>query len=388
MSLRREFCELAGRDGANVSELCTRFTISRKTGYKWLARSRAEGEAGLADQSRRPTMSPRLSDAETVERVLALRAKRPTWGGRKLKRRLEDRGEGAPAASTITEILRRAGCLDPAEAANHRPVQRFEYAAPNDLWQMDFKGHVAMAQRRCHPFMVADDHSRYVLGLAACVDESTETVQVLLTAIFRRYGMPWRVLCDNGPPWGTVHAERGLTTLGAWLTRLGIGINHGRPYHPQTQGKLERLNRTLKEDVLDLRLPVPDLVTSPRYPDLPSYQRAFDAWRTTYNVERPHESLNLATPSTRYAVSPRTFPEVLPPVDYEAGDLVRIVGQNGFIWFKNHTYRISRALIGQRVGVRPTTTEGVWEVRYCDLLMRSLDVRGPRPAHIESTISR
>lgn len=218
MSLRREFCELASRDGANVSELCRRFAISRKTGYKWLARYQAEGGVGLVDQPRRPEVSPRLSDAAIVERVLALRTTHPTWGGRKLKRRLEDQGEEAPAASTITEILRRAGCLDPAEAASHRPVQRFEHDAPNDLWQMDFKGHVAMTQRRCHPLMVADDHSRYVLGLAACVDESTETVQALLTEIFRRYGMPWRMLCDNGAPWGTVQAESGLTTLSAWLT--------------------------------------------------------------------------------------------------------------------------------------------------------------------------
>ena len=332
-------------------------------------------------------VSPRLSDAAIVERVLALRTTHPTWGGRKLKRRLEDQGEEAPAASTITEILRRAGCLDPAEAASHRPVQRFEHDAPNDLWQMDFKGHVAMTQRRCHPLMVADDHSRYVLGLAACVDESTETVQALLTEIFRRYGMPWRMLCDNGAPWGTVQAESGLTTLSAWLTRLGIGIVHGRPYHPQTQGKLERLNRTLKEDVLTRRLPDTDVLTIPRYPDLPAYQRAFDAWRTTYNFERPHEALGLSTPSTRYDPSPRTFPEVLPPVDYEAGDLVRTVGINGMIWFQNHKHKISRALVGQRVGVRPTTTDGVWEVRYCHVLVRTLDERGPWPPLIESTIS-
>lgn len=387
MSLRREFCELASQDDANVSALCKRFRISRKTGYKMLERFRAEGEAGLANRSRRPTVSPRLSDPVLVERVLALRTEHPTWGGRKLKRRLEDLGETAPAASTITEMLRRAGCLDPAKSAQHRPFQRFVHAAPNDLWQMDFKGHVAMGTRRCHPFMVADDHSRYVVGLTACADESTETVQALLTAMFRRYGMPWRILCDNGSPWGTVHAESGLTTVSAWLTRLGIRILHGRPYHPQTQGKLERLNRTLAEDVLAIRLPMPDVLTTPSFPDLATYQRAFDHWRAIYNRDRPHEALGLATPSTRYTASSRSFPETLPPVTYEDGDHIRKVDHNGVIWFKNDTYRMSKALVGELVGLRATTTDGVWEVRYCHVIVRTLDLRGPRNEDRASSIT-
>jgi transposase InsO family protein len=373
VSLRTEFCALASAEGANVRELCRRFGISRKTGYKWLEREETAGAAGLADRSRRPHTMPRLTEAAVTDRVLALRDAHPTWGGRKLRRRLQDLGDPAPAASTITEILRRAGRLDPAVGATHTAWQRFERAAPNELWQMDFKGDIAIGAGRCYPLHVLDDHSRYVLGLVACADQRTATVQTALTAIFRRYGVPWRLLCDNGAPWGSVQATGGLTALGAWVVRLGIRLTHGRPYHPQTQGKLERANRTVAADVLAIA----------RYPDLPACQRAFDAWRACYNHERPHEALALATPITRYAVSPRPFPEILPEVSYEPGDAVRKVQGHGHIDFHTQRFYISEALIGERIGVRPTATDGVWEVRYLHHVVRTIDLRGPRPPQVD-----
>jgi transposase InsO family protein len=374
MSLREEFCVLARAEGANVSELCRRFGISRKTGYKWLARFATAGVAGLVDASRRPQAMPRLTDPERTAQVLALRAAHPTWGGRKLRRRLADLGAAPPAASTITAILRRDGRLDPTGPSAQGPWQRFEAPAPNDLWQLDFKGHFAMAQGRCHPLHLLDDHSRMVVGLVACPNEQLATVQQALTTIFRRAGLPWRLLCDNGPPWGSFHGSGELTTLGAWLLRLGIQVIPGRPYHPQTQGKLERVNRTLAADVL----------ATPRYPDLPACQRAFDAWRPCYNHERPHEALGLATPMSRYAMSPRPFPETLPPLTYEAGDLMRTVQHNGVVGFQGRPVSISRALRGELVALRPTATDGVWEVRYAHQLIRTLDLRGPGGAQIDT----
>lgn len=157
MSLRQEFCALASGTDTNVSELCRRFGISRKTGYKWMTRYQAEGAAGLADRSRRPTTMPRLTDAAQTAQVLAGRDAQPTWGGRKLRRWLQDQGASPPAASTITEILRRADRLDPAGPSHQGPWQRFEAPAPNELWQLDFKGHFAMAVGRCHPLQLLDD---------------------------------------------------------------------------------------------------------------------------------------------------------------------------------------------------------------------------------------
>ena len=199
MSQRKEFVKLARIEGANRARLCARFGISRKTGYKWLARYRREGEPGLADRSRRPQNSPGETPPALVAAVLRLRERHPAWGGRKLRARLMALGHTpVPAASTITAILRRHGLIDPEESAKHKAWQRFEAEAPNDLWQMDFKGHVAVAGGRCHPLTVLDDYSRYAVGLEACANERWTTVRECLTAIFRRYGLPRKMLMDNG----------------------------------------------------------------------------------------------------------------------------------------------------------------------------------------------
>jgi transposase InsO family protein len=290
VSLRAEFCRLARQEGANRSELCRRFEISRMTGYKWLERCAAEGLGGLQDRSRRPHRSPGRTAVEMEAQVLELREAHPCWGGRKLKRTLERDGlPGVPAASTITEILRRHGKLDGPRAGEPRDYVRFEHAAPNDLWQMDFKGHFGLDQGRCHPLTVIDDHSRDALEIGACGNERSGTVQARLERLFARYGLPGRMLTDNGPPWGTAGPER-HTRLTVWLFDLEVGISHGRPYHPQTQGKDERFHRTLKAEVLDRR----------RFGELDEAQAAFDAWREVYNTKRPHEAIGLDVPADRY----------------------------------------------------------------------------------------
>ncbi len=373
MKLREEFCILAQQPEANVTELCRRFGISRKTGYKWIARHRAQGAAGLADRSRRPRASPARTDAAMETAVLELRDQHPTWGGRKLARRLQDLGTAdAPAPSTITAILHRHGLIDLDAVLTHRPLTRFEAAAPNEIWQLDFTGHFPLDQGRCHPLPVLDDHSRFLLGLGACADEQGATVQTRLTALFRRYGLPWSLLCDNGPPWGATRSEHQLTTVGVWLLRLGVAVIHGRPRHPQTQGKVERLNGTLTADVLNRQ----------RFGDLAAAQTAFDAWRATYNQERPHEALGLATPISRYAPSPRSFPETLPEIVYAPDDAVRKVDAAGCISWRGRPWKLSVALAGQLVGLRPTRLEGVVEARFCHQLVRALDQRaGPTCDH-------
>src|SRR6185295_14377358 len=203
MDDREEFCRLAQRAGANMRELCRRWGFSPDRGYVWLRRYEREGRAGLADRSRRPLSSPGRSASDIEAKVLEVRAENPTWGGRKLRRVLIDDGMASPPAiSTITDILRRHGKLDGPRAGEARDYIRFEHAAPNDLWQMDFKGHFALAKGRCHPLTVLDDHSRFSLAIAACADERGSTVKQRLTQTFERYGLPLRILCDNGSPWG------------------------------------------------------------------------------------------------------------------------------------------------------------------------------------------
>ena len=368
MSQRKEFVVLAMVDGANMAHLCQRFGISRRIGYKWLARYLKEGEAGLFDRCRRPRASPGVTPAALEEAVLRVREDHPAWGGRKIRARLQALGWVAvPAASTITAILKRHGKIDPAESLKHRAWQRFEAAFPNDLWQMDFKGHFAVVQGRCHPLTVLDDHSRYALGLEACADERTATVKERLTGIFRRYGLPQRILVDNGSPWGA-DWEHPYTPLTVWLLRLGLGVTHARPCHPQTLGKDERFHRTLKAEVL----------TYCQGLELPQCQPRFNAWRLVYNLERPHEALGLAVPASRYRVSPRSFPETLPPIVYGPDDQVRRVQADGSISYRQQELRVGKAFRGELVALRPTSSDGVWEVVFCNQRITKIDLKNKR----------
>lgn len=364
MEARRELVELASGGGANMSELCRRFGVSRKTAYKWLRRYGQLGVSGLEDQSRRPQCCPNRTSAAMEEQVVELRRVHSAWGGRKLRRRLLDRGvEQVPSASTITEILRRQGLL--SEASGGHAFERFERERPNELWQMDFKGHFGLsAGGRCHPLTVLDDHSRYALVLQACGNEQGATVQEQLKQAFRSYGLPQSMLMDNGSPWGD-DRESPWTPLTVWLLRLGVQVLHGRPYHPQTQGKEERFHRTLVAEVLQGRL----------FRDLPECQARFDQWRVIYNHERPHEALDLAVPRSRYEVSRRSFPEQLPEIEFSPTDGVRKVQQNGWFSFQGQEWRISKAFRGERVGVRPTMRDGVWEVWFGRQCLGEIDQR-------------
>lgn len=369
MSLRYEFVELALHEGSNMRDLCRRYGVTAKTGYKWLRRYQEQGCEGLADLSRAPKHSPLRTPTALEQSILDLRDAHPAWGGRKLARRLCDLGQtGVPAPSTITEVLRRHGRLDPKESAKHCAFTRFEHPAPNDLWQMDFKGHFALAKGRCHPLTILDDHSRFSLCLQACADEQSQTVQEALTQRFRLYGLPRRMLMDNGAPWGTT-GQDSYSGLELWLIRLGVAVSHGRAYHPQTQGKEERFHRTLVAEVLRYQ----------QFDDLTHCQRGFDRFRDVYNHERPHEAIEMRTPSSRYQPSKRAFPETLPLIEYGPDDAVRKVQKGGVIHYQGQTISVSKALQGMPVGLRPTNEDGVCDVYFCAERIATVDLRETNP---------
>jgi transposase InsO family protein len=365
MSLRLEFVKFAIADGSNIAELCRRFHISRKTGYKWIKRLLTQGQQGLADLSRRPKTSP-YRTRDTVEKaILAVREQHNAWGGRKIRKRMQNLGwQDVPAASTITAILRRNGCIDPSESLKHMTWQRFEAQAPNDLWQMDYKGHFNVVQGRCHPLTVLDDHSRYSLGLRACSDEKTMTVWQQLIPIFHRYGLPNQILVDNGSPWGS-DKQHIFTPLVVWMIRQGIGIIHCRPYHPQTLGKDERFHRTFKAEIGQYCIGL----------SLEQCQRQFDTWRDVYNFQRPHESLDMQVPAERYRPSNRQYKEKLPIIDYGPDDHVRKVQQGGWISYRGKEYPVPKAFYGERVALRPTGTDGLYDVFFCNQKIAQLNVK-------------
>jgi transposase InsO family protein len=357
MNLRLEFVELASQEGANRRALCRRFEISPKTGYKWLARHAQGGDAALTDRSRRPQQSPARTAPQLEQDIIALRRAHPAWGGRKIGQRLRDQGHvGVPAPSTITDILHRHDLISPEASEAATPWQRFEHAQPNDLWQMDFKGWFELQDgRRCSPLTVLDDHSRFNLVLDACGKTDTRIVLTHLRQTFRRYGLPLRINADNGSPWGSPGQPGQLTALGVWLVRLGVRLSHSRPLHPQTNGKDERFHRTLKAEVLN----------GQHFRTLRNAQNAFDAWRTVYNHQRPHQALDMATPATRYRVSARTYPEKLPPIEYGSNDTVVRVRWNGELRFRSRHFKVSNALHNMPVAIRPhATLENCYDVYF------------------------
>jgi transposase InsO family protein len=367
MDTKREFVALALQDGANRRELCRRFGITAKTGYALLRRFAEEGQAGLQPRSRRPAHSPGVTPVAMEQAVLQLRQQHPAWGARKIARCLRDRGlSEVPAPSTVTAILRRHGQLSVAASAAATPWQRFEHEQPNSLWQIDFKGHFDTATQRCHTLTLLDDHSRYDLALDACANQQGASVQPRLEQVFRRYGLPVGVNADNGAPWGSSReVEHGLSQFSVWLIRLGIRVSHSRPYHPQTNGKLERFHRSFDAEVLAGRA----------FRDLAQAQAAFTAWRAVYNHERPHEALGLDTPAQHYRASPRPFPERLPSIEYAEGDEVVEVRCNGELRFRGHRFKVSNALIKLPVALRADRQhDGCFDVYFCHQRFMRVDL--------------
>lgn len=378
MDQRREFVCLAHREGVNRRELCRRFGISPETGYKWLGRW-LSGEGDLSDRSRRPHDSPGRTAAPVEAEVLAVRDAHPAWGARKIRRCLEWAGYSPPAPSTVHAILVRHGRVEPPLGSPLRAGQRFEKEAPNLLWQMDFKGHRPLARGgRCHPLTIVDDHSRYLLCLAACGDERGATVQKHLVATFRRYGLPEAFFVDNGSPWGD-SSGGGWTRLGVWLLKLGIAVIHSRPYHPQSRGKNERLHRTLENEVFAFR----------RFHDLAEAQRGFDTWRTVYNLERPHEALGQEVPASRYRPSLRTLPERLTTVEYGAHEIVRTVGTSkDYVSFKGRLWPVPRAFRGERVAIRPRGPDGKYGIFFGAHQIARIDLTTPETvSHVSEQAS-
>uniref|UniRef100_A0A7C2BFQ3 IS481 family transposase n=1 Tax=Pseudomonas graminis TaxID=158627 RepID=A0A7C2BFQ3_9PSED len=363
MSLKTEFIALALQPGSNKRELCRRFGISAPTAYKWLKRFELDGVAGLQAQSRRPRSNPKLTQADLEAEVVKLRRDQPAWGGRKISSVLGKR----IAPSTVTNVLHRHGLILPSENLLQASGKRFEHEAPNDLWQMDFKGHFAIQQGRCHPLTLLDDHSRFNLAIEACANQQKGTVQQRLTGIFRQFGLPARLNLDNGAPWGSPRNPGELSELSIWLVRLGIRVSFSRPRHPQTNGKLERFHRSLKAEVLSGRY----------FRTLADAQAAFDRWREIYNHQRPHEALGLEAPMSRYRASPWTFPEELSEFEYGPDDVVAKVYHSRFR-FRKHYFSIAKGLVGQLIAIRPhPESEELFKIYFCHHLLRTININQP-----------
>jgi transposase InsO family protein len=338
--LRTAFAHAVRTAGIPVARAAEQFGISRKTAYKWL--DRFDEQLPLTDRSRKPHHSPAKTSDALEATVLAVRDQHH-WGPRKIHAYLLNHQQPAPPVRTIAQILRRHHRIPPASEVPPPPdCQRFQRRQPNELWQMDFKGWIEIQRAKVSPLTVLDDHSRFLLALRPCTDVSTRTAWNVLWDVFGEFGLPEAILCDNA--FGIRHAVQcGVSWFESRLLRLGIRPIHGRPYHPQTQGKVERFHGTLEREVY------PYLDTS----SLAAFDAGLDRWRReVYNPLRPHEALGDQPPVTRFRPSTRPRPSVLPTVEYPPGAVVRRVGSNGLF-----SYRGSRVLAGEGLAGEPVRIE-------------------------------
>lgn len=345
--MREEFVRRVLAQERSKSALCREYGISRPTGDKWIERFQ-EG-ASMADRSRAPLTTPGRTPAELEAEIVRIRRLHPALGAVKLRKIMENAGyTGLPCAKTFNNIFHRHGLIEKEASRAATPYRRFEKSVPNEMWQADFKGYFRMENGyQCHPLNILDDCSRFNLCTEALKNETFEEVKPVMERLFREYGLPFSFLCDNGNPWGTAQSL-GYSRFEVWLMELGVLTLHGRPRHPQTQGKEERYNRSFTRECLK----------GNSFADLSHAQSCFDAYRTFYNEIRPHFALDMEVPASRYEPSSRQIPEKIPDWEYGSEYQLCKVKDTGYFNYKGQGFFLSEAFAGKTIAVRESHLPG------------------------------
>lgn len=350
------------------TELCDRYGISRKTGYKWIARFEGGGYPALADLSRRPRSCSHRTPTATEETILTVRRRHPFWGAKKLLKLCRRRYPEWtwPSRSTTCSILKRNGLIPEVRRRRKpghpgRPMKPM--AAPNEIWTADFKGEFkTLDGLYCYPLTIADGFSRYLFDCRALLSPCHEDTQHHFTRLFKKYGLPRVIRTDNGSPFASIALGR-LSRLSVWWIKLGIFPELTEPASPQQNGRHERMHKTLKQATV--RPPAADLVAQ---------QRRFDRFRTEFNHVRPHEALDQETPASHYAPSPRPFPKTLQKMEYPAHFERRLVSHNGGIRWKHRWVNVTSVLMEEHVGLEEVD-DGIWNVYFGTMQLGQFDER-------------
>lgn len=362
LSQRHKFCKLA-LETSNFSALCKRYEISRKTGYKWLALYRQYGYNGLYDLSRRPHRIPNRISGEIESLLVHLHKHYPRWGPRKLHALMKSELGTAhcPSLSSVARIMKRHGLVLEKEAlTEHYTVDHFERSVPNELWQMDLKELRLPGGQKVFPVGIIDDHSRYLVRLEIVTDCYDSTVLSVWINAARSYGLPDETLTDHGAQFR--YDDNHSSLFRTYLWACDVKHTQGRVRHPQTQGKIERLWRTLSHEVLRCQ----------NYTDLNSWQQCFDEWRYIYNNVRPHQSLGDVAPVKRYHASQRAYRE--PDLRERIGNpdsIYRLVNPSGYIRLSGKQIVIGRGFRGSVVELRPLGT-GCWHAYFRNRFVKEL----------------
>lgn len=357
--LREEFAE-AAVSCSNFSALCREYDITRRTGYKHLKRYQA-GQS-LSDQSRRPHHIPSRTPAEVEAAILQLREDNPGWGAKTIRCVLERQGvQELPCVKTVNNILKRNGCISPEESLKHQPYQRYEKEQCNDMWQTDFKGEFLTADNRyCYPLTILDDHSRFSIKIAPRLSTANVVIPAFEEA-FREFGMPNSILSDNGAQFAGF--RKGYTQFEKWLMNLDILPIHGRIKHPQTQGKIERFHRTMKQELLNHN----------RFRNIAEADLRLQLWREKYNNVRPHEALGMRCPSEVYEPSRREYRTVIPRFEYGGEYHVIKVNSWGYVRFDKWQVYLSETMIDEYIEFRPSADGESFIACYRNFKIASFD---------------
>jgi transposase InsO family protein len=370
MTERARFVALHDEGLFSMTELCQRFNISRRTGYKWLARFEQGGLDGLKDQSRKPHSSPKQTSLEVQEALLQARRDHPSWGPKKLLAYLWPRRPDLPlpaAASTVGELLKQQGLSQPRK----RPARSWKHPgqiplladAANQTWCADFKGQFPTKDGKdCYPLTITDAHSRFILCCHGLPSVRQEGAFPVFERAFAQFGLPGAIRTDNGVPFAT-QAICGLSKLSVWWTKLGIAHQRIEPGQPQQNGRHERMHKTLKRET-----------ARPPEADHEAQQARFDTWRAEFNQERPHEALEMKTPASLYVPSPRPLPSQLPEPCYPGHFQVRLVSKSSMFRLHHRPIFISEALVDEYIGLEETG-DGIWSVYFYDVLLGRLSER-------------
>jgi len=364
VDLREQVALMALSGHYTVSEIAELFGITRPTVYRYRERYRLGGRADLSDRSRAPHTTRRTA-AWIEQRVIAER-RQYGFGSKKIRRRMldEDPNRDWPARSTIDEIVRREGLVQPRRRRPryHSPFsRRVTPTAPGDLQAIDFKGEFRLRRGRwCHPLTMTDVFSRYLLACEALPSIGLELVWPVVERVFREYGLPAAVLSDNGPPFGA-HGLGRISTFSVRLMELGIQPVFIAPGHPEQNGRHERMHRVLAESAA-VRRPTESFRQQ---------QQAFDAFRSFYNDDRPHEGIDMDRPARRHRPSLRAFPSVLSPIEYPTSFEVRTVHSGRIQWTGTYIF-VSDALSTKRIGLE-LTADRLWNVYFGSFLIGKLD---------------
>lgn len=369
MDERMSFIVDVQRGEASVAELCRRYGISRKSGYKWLERHAAGGVEALVDRSRARHHHADAVAAGVAAAVLDVRHRHPTWGPKKIRAWLLRHQPGVmwPAESTIGVLLERHGLVRHRRKRRHVPPCMVPLSAcevPNAVWAVDFKGWFVLGNgKRCDPFTLSDLATRYVLRLQALERPTGALVWPLFDAAFREFGLPSGIRSDNGTPFASVGAG-GLSRLAVKLIKAGVTPERIEPAKPQQNGCHERMHRTLKAEA-----------TQPPGYDTRAQQRRFNAFRREFNEERPHEALGQAVPADHYRPSERRYSGCLREPEYGDDQEIRRVRSSGEIKWAGERIFISEALIGEPVGLHEIE-DGLWLVQYGPIELGAIDHKG------------